>query len=225
MEKQPLVQVILEVSKSDHRKLEFSKDRVTGREIKEAARLSSDTELAVQDEGELERVANDEVLNIRGGERLVVIHKELNIHVFVEVASTDHRRVDFHEHRVTGRQIKEAAKVPLDDDLESLKGGKRQPVQDDETVTITDGEHFVVVPHVHMIHYTVNDEPQSTTERELTPVKIMENAGIDPNLNYLIKIDGHNQESFRNDPGKVIHMHNGMKFITNFMGPKPVSNR
>ncbi len=74
-----------------------------------------------------------------------------------------------------------------------------------------------------VIDYTVNDEPQSTTQKELTPVQIMENAGIDPARNYLIQIEGNHQESYKETPDKTIHMHEKMKFITNFIGPKPVS--
>ena len=75
----------------------------------------------------------------------------------------------------------------------------------------------------HTIEYTVNDEPQSTTEKELTPVQIMDKAGIDPTKNYLIQIEGNHQESYKDTPDKAIHMHEKMKFITNFIGPKPVS--
>lgn len=225
MSKQLNIHIVVEVTKDNHRELDFHEDRVTARQIKEAAGLPLDTELAVRREGELDRVTPQETLNIKDGEHFVVVHKELNIHIVVEITETDHRKVDFHEHRVTGRQIKEAAGVPLDDDLETKKEGKGEIVNNNEMITITDGEHFVVLPHVHTIHYTVNDEPQSTTEKELTPVKIMDNAGIDPDEDYLIEIIDHKKESFKDDPNKLIHMHNGMKFITNFMGPKPVSNR
>jgi hypothetical protein len=77
--------------------------------------------------------------------------------------------------------------------------------------------------HEHEINYTVNDEPQKTAKKELTPVEIMKHAGIDPAQNYLIEIEGHHKKSFKDEPNKEIHMHNHMKFITNFIGPKPVS--
>jgi len=77
--------------------------------------------------------------------------------------------------------------------------------------------------HEHVIHYSVNDEPQSTTEKELTPVQIMKDAGVDPEKNYLVEIEGHKKESFKDKPNEPIHMHNDMKLITNFMGEKPVS--
>jgi hypothetical protein len=77
--------------------------------------------------------------------------------------------------------------------------------------------------HDHEIHYTVNDEPQKTTKKELTPVEIMRHAGIDPQQNYLIRIEGDHKKSYKDEPTKEIHMHDHMKFITNFTGPKPVS--
>lgn len=78
-------------------------------------------------------------------------------------------------------------------------------------------------PHVHEIRYSVNDEPQTTTNTELTPAQIMSNAGIDPKSNYLVQIEGNHRESYKDKPDAPIHMHNEMKFITNFMGPKQVS--
>jgi len=76
---------------------------------------------------------------------------------------------------------------------------------------------------LHTIDYFVNDEPQSTTEKELTPVQIMTKAGIDPDTNYLIEIRGNHQISYRDKPNDPIKLHEKMKFISNFIGPTPVS--
>ena len=43
--------------------------------------------------------------------------QNVNVHIVVEVTEKEHIKLDFHEHRVTGRQIKEAAKLPLDTEL------------------------------------------------------------------------------------------------------------
>lgn len=75
----------------------------------------------------------------------------------------------------------------------------------------------------HKIHYTVDDEPQSTTQKELTPVQIMKNAGINPDKNYLVEIDGPTKKSFKDTPTVPIQMREGMKFVTHFIGPMPVS--
>jgi hypothetical protein len=68
------------------------------------------------------------------------------IHIFVDVSKTDHRKVDFNTDRVTGLQIKQGAKVPVEDDLAQRRHGQLELVQNDETVTITEGEHFVALP-------------------------------------------------------------------------------
>ena len=75
----------------------------------------------------------------------------------------------------------------------------------------------------HAITYTVNGENQSTTEKELTPVQIIKNAGLDPESNYLIELKGNQQISYKDKPNESIKMHNNMKFITNFIGPTPVA--
>ena len=150
--------------------------------------------------------------------------QDKTIHIFVAITKTDRRELVFNQDRVKGQVIKEAAGLPLDTDLFAIEHGKFKPVANDETVTIKNGDHFSVIPH-GAIQYTVNDEPQWTIEKQLTPVKIMGEAGIDSAANYLILLKGNDQESFKDKPEEPIHMHNGMKFITNFMGPKPVSAR
>lgn len=72
-------------------------------------------------------------------------------------------------------------------------------------------------------HYTVDGEPQSTTEHTLTPVGILTQAGIDPSTHYLVELRGNNQISYRDEPDKVIHMHEHMKFISISTEPTPVS--
>jgi hypothetical protein len=78
--------------------------------------------------------------------------------------------------------------------------------------------------HPHVIHYLVDDDEQKTKHHKLTPVEIMTKAVVDSATHYLIRLYGVNeQESYRNDPNKVIHMHNRMKFITCSLEPTPVS--
>ncbi len=68
------------------------------------------------------------------------------IHIFVEVTKTDQRKVEFQQDQVTGRQIKDAAGVPLDNDLAVRREGKLELVTNDETITIKNGLHFVALP-------------------------------------------------------------------------------
>ncbi len=68
------------------------------------------------------------------------------IHVFVEVTKTDKRKVEFSQDQVTGAQIKTAAQVPLDTDLAQHKQGQLVLVRNDDTITIKNGDQFVVLP-------------------------------------------------------------------------------
>jgi len=71
--------------------------------------------------------------------------------------------------------------------------------------------------------YTVDDEPQTTTEHTLTANQILQNAGLDSATYYLVEIRGQHQESYQNKPDEPIHIHQHMKFISVFNGPTTVS--
>jgi hypothetical protein len=75
---------------------------------------------------------------------------------------------------------------------------------------------------MNVINYTVDGEPQSTTEHELTVGQILKNAGIDPTSHYLVEIQGHHQVPYK-DVDEVIRMHEHMKFISVSTHPTPVS--
>lgn len=68
------------------------------------------------------------------------------IHVFIDIDRTNEKKLEFDTSEVTGRQIKEKAGVPLDDDLARKQGHKLELVTNDQVITIKDGEHFVVLP-------------------------------------------------------------------------------
>jgi hypothetical protein len=71
-----------------------------------------------------------------------------------------------------------------------------------------------------IIHYTVNGEPQETTERKLTGRQILERAGFTPAEDYRLT---------RNKGGKEIGLdddepiHAGEAFTATFKGTTPVS--
>lgn len=71
--------------------------------------------------------------------------------------------------------------------------------------------------------YFVDDEQQTTTEHVLTPVQILQAAGIDPGTHYLVQLQGQHQVSYKDKPDEQIHMHEHMKFISISTGPTPVS--
>ena len=71
--------------------------------------------------------------------------------------------------------------------------------------------------------YTVNDEAQTTVERQLTPLVILTNAGFDPATHYLVELRGIHRMSYRDTPAETIHMHEHMKFVAISCEPTPVS--
>ncbi len=78
--------------------------------------------------------------------------------------------------------------------------------------------------HEDWIHYTIDDEPESTLKKVLTPTEIMTDAGIDPKTNYLEQlVHGHPPISYKDKPEEKIEMKNGMRFISKPFGPMPVS--
>ncbi len=74
-----------------------------------------------------------------------------------------------------------------------------------------------------IFQYTLDDEPQSTSEHVLTARKILTNGGLNPELYYLVQIIGHEQNSYRDHPDEEIRMHEHMQFISVFIGATPVS--
>jgi hypothetical protein len=76
---------------------------------------------------------------------------------------------------------------------------------------------------IHFIEYTVDDEKQKTSHRNLTPREILKNAGINSDNHYLVQLEGHHQKSYKDHPDEPIEMHEHMKFISVSTGPTPVS--
>ena len=68
------------------------------------------------------------------------------IQIFVEIDRNTQKKLEFGTSEVTGRQIKEAAGVSLDNDLARRQGQKLDLVTNDQPITIKNGDHFVVLP-------------------------------------------------------------------------------
>ena len=47
--------------------------------------------------------------------------------------------------------------------------------------------------HEHLIHYKLDDEPESTIAKFLTPTQILTDGGFDPKTNYLEQLIGHGE--------------------------------
>ena len=70
---QRTIHIFVEVSKQDKRKVEFDKEQVTGKEIKEGAQVPLDSDLAQRVQGRLELVTNEQTVTIKNGDHFVAL--------------------------------------------------------------------------------------------------------------------------------------------------------
>jgi hypothetical protein len=102
---------------------------------------------------------------------------------------------------------------------------KRIGLHDEVDLSEHGVEHFVVKPP-EVFHYTVDTDPETTEEKELTPNQILELADIKPVKDYyLVELmpDGE-QKSYKGKGDEPIAMKcPGLKFISAFNGETPVS--
>jgi hypothetical protein len=80
--------------------------------------------------------------------------------------------------------------------------------------------------HDHPAHpttVTVDDEPVTTEQPDVTPNNIMTAAGVDPTTHYLVQVEGRHQTSYQGKGDVPIHVHEHEVFITVNTGPTPVS--
>jgi hypothetical protein len=85
------------------------------------------------------------------------------------------------------------------------------------------GEHEQGQPGSVTVTFTVDGEPVTTQERKLTPVQIMKLADVDPATNYLVRVEGRHQVSYKDTPDEKTEVHEGEVFVTVPTGPTPVS--
>lgn len=79
--------------------------------------------------------------------------------------------------------------------------------------------------HPHEIHIVVDGEHERTTERALTARQIIRLfTGRSVDQVYLVQIEGHERESYRDRLDEPIKLHDGMRFQTVSLGPTPVSD-
>jgi hypothetical protein len=75
----------------------------------------------------------------------------------------------------------------------------------------------------HTITFTVDAEPVTTSESELTPDAILRLAGLDPTSHYLVQVDGRHQTSYERHGDEPIRVHEHEVFVSVSTGPTPVS--
>jgi hypothetical protein len=75
------------------------------------------------------------------------------------------------------------------------------------------------------IHFSVDNEPFTTEQSELTPDFIIKEYGEkDPVQNYLVQIHGHEEISYKGKGTVPIPIKNGDRFQVVSVGPTPVSD-
>lgn len=136
----------------------------------------------------------------------------------------------FDHHIVTGKEILEkAGKIPVECHTlyKKLKHCDFEKVDPKEKIDLAEHgvEHFVV-KQPEVFNYTVDGEPETTDQKELTPNEILELAGITPVIDYyLVQINSDGtQTSYIDKPTEPIKMKcPAMKFVSAFRGKTDVS--
>lgn len=70
---------------------------------------------------------------------------------------------------------------------------------------------------------TVDGENVEIPREDVTPILILEKAGLDPADRYLIQIIGQKMESYKDDPEQDINVHQNQVFITGKLGAVAVA--
>ena len=71
----------------------------------------------------------------------------MKIKIFVEIDRTrPPQKLEFEKAEVRGAEIKQAAGVPLGDELAIRNGQQLELVTNEQVITIKNGDHFVTLP-------------------------------------------------------------------------------
>lgn len=130
---------------------------------------------------------------------------------------------------VTGREILEAqGQQPCECFIvvQIIHGRHLDIIDLDEKVDLsTSGFERFVTRESGISNYTVDDEPETTTKRHMTPNEILTAAGIKAVDHYLVQVMADNsQVSYQETPDAPIEMKcTGQKFVSIFRGATPVS--
>jgi|CXWL01.1.fsa_nt_gi hypothetical protein len=155
--------------------------------------------------------------------------KNLTEKTVIYKVKVDNIEIEFTRSTVLGEEIlKKAGRIPVEcfSLYEKLKGCDFEKISLHEKVDLSRPgiEHFVTKPP-EVFHYTVDGEPETTDESQLTANQILKAAGYNTNEYYLVQInDDGTQISYENEPEKFIKMKcPGLKFIALYRSSTPVS--
>lgn len=121
------------------------------------------------------------------------------------IATLDNVEISVENPKQTGRSLLKEADVknPECFDLFQLfPNGGFERISLDEVVDLSSsGVEKFITKEAEFRNYSVNDQPETTDQKKLTPNKILKLAGIDPEHNFLVLL--------RNDGTKVSYAHKG----------------
>jgi hypothetical protein len=141
----------------------------------------------------------------------------------------DHELVKFEKEKVTGREVLlKAGKRPPECFSLYIKRNGCEPdrISLDELIDLTSpGVEIFFTKPPEIFYYSVDDEPETTDLKEMTPRQILEAAGVDPAKHYLIQVlENGEQIKYKDNPDQPIKMRcPQMKFISVLSGPCPFS--
>ena len=141
----------------------------------------------------------------------------------------DDQTIVFNKEKVTGQEILEAAcRTPVEcyTLYQKFKHCDFEKIDLNEVVDLTKPglERFITKPP-EVFYYDLDDEPETTDLKEMTPNQILKAGGVDPKTHYLVQVnaDG-SQTSYKDKGDQPIKMKcPRMKFISVLNGPTPVS--
>jgi hypothetical protein len=174
-------------------------DHPTGLEIKQAA-IAQGVEIKLDFVLKQERkhdepkvIDDDERVKVDDGDDFIAISQEKKIKVEV-----NDDRVVLKGKRQTGLSIKEASIAQgIDIDLDFIlklerKHGDPKVIDDDENITVEDGDRFTATPRVVKINITVNTDPVVLDNKRQTGMSIKQAAiaqGVDIKTDFVLSIE------------------------------------
>lgn len=141
----------------------------------------------------------------------------------------DEKTIVFDKEKVSGQELLAAAgKTPVEcfSLYQKLKGCDFEKIDLTEVVDLTKPglEQFITKPP-EVFYYDLDDEPETTDLKEMTPNQILKAGGVDSKTHYLVQVnaDG-SQVSYKDKGDHPIKMKcPRTKFISVLNGPTPVS--
>ena len=141
----------------------------------------------------------------------------------------DHQQLVFNKEKVTGLEILDAAgRTPPECHTlyQKFKGCDFEKVGLTEVVDLLrQGIEMFITKPAEVFYYDLDDEPETTELKEMTPAQILIAGGINPKTHYLVQInsDG-SQVNYKDDADKSIKMQcPRIKYVSVLNGPTPVS--